>query len=299
MGLSTSPSFTDLSFAESGSSDSDPPDVEPFHRWLSDDGSEWLLFHKYANGDYLLRFPGFADFRVNRSGTKACAKAMEHVHRDLIEHLYLNQVRPLMLAHQGNLVLHGSAVVQHGRAMAFVGASGDGKSTLATYLALQGSPLVSDDGLTVETNGDQAMVLPGHRSVRLWPDSLQEVLGNDGERILPVPYSSKARIANDQRIVHTSEPSPLQALMLLDGHEEDGPVALHLLSPTDALMSLLAHAFLLDHRQPAQIERQFEQMATLVKQVPVYRMYYPRRYDRLAQVRNALLELQTAKGVSA
>ena len=148
-------------------------------------------------------------------------------------------------------------------------------------------------------NGDQAMVLPGHRSVRLWPDSLQEVLGNDGERILPVPYSSKARIANDQRIVHTSEPSPLQALMLLDGHEEDGPVALHLLSPTDALMSLLAHAFLLDLRQPAQIERQFEQMATLVKQVPVYRMHYPRRYDRLAQVRDALLELQTPKGVSA
>jgi hypothetical protein len=49
----------------------------------------------------------------------------------------------------GGEVLHASAAVVDGRAVAFSGASGSGKSTLAIGLGLAGHPLISDDCLLI------------------------------------------------------------------------------------------------------------------------------------------------------
>lgn len=272
---------------------------QPFHRWLLPDGAEWLLFHQLPDESYLLRFPAMGDFIVSKAGDTIEAWPAVDISRDVIEHLFLNQVRPLVEAHRGKLVVHGSAVVLGHAAVAFVGASGDGKSTLASYLAIQGHPLVSDDGLTIDHLDQGMTVQAGHKSVRLWPDSLEVVLGNTGERVLPVHYSSKARIANDHRLTYTTGASRLQTLILLNGHEEDGPVKMERLSPTEALMSLLAHTFLLDHRLASQLTRQFEQLTVLIESCPVFRMHYPRRYECLPRVRETLLELHHRCGLSA
>jgi len=56
----------------------------------------------------------------------------------------------VVLALGGHLVLHASAVDIGGVALAFVGQSGMGKSTLATIMCVAGARLITDDVLRVE-----------------------------------------------------------------------------------------------------------------------------------------------------
>jgi len=65
-------------------------------------------------------------------------------------------------------VLHASAVQLDGHAVAIVGASGMGKSTLAAALCRNGCGLVADDVLRIDRNGTAGMqVHPGSIESRL------------------------------------------------------------------------------------------------------------------------------------
>ncbi len=79
---------------------------------------------------------------------------------------YLRQMAPVFSAVAGRLVLHASAVHIGGVVVAFVGASGAGKSTTARFFAESGNGFVSDD------------LLP----IRFRPDSVVPV----GDRLLPL-----------------------------------------------------------------------------------------------------------------
>ena len=77
----------------------------------------------------------------------------------------------VILAQRGRFVLHASAVSMNGRAVAFTGPSGRGKSTLVAALARAGYPLVADDLTVIDFNGQTPLVKPGFPRVKLWPDS--------------------------------------------------------------------------------------------------------------------------------
>src|SRR5574340_1151913 len=88
-----------------------------------------------------------------------------------VEHLYLNQVLPLALSMQGKLVFHASAVEIGEVAVAFMGESGKGKSTLAASFATHGYRFLTDDGLVIEAEDEGHRIVPSHPSLRLWQDS--------------------------------------------------------------------------------------------------------------------------------
>ena len=66
------------------------------------------------------------------------------------ERLVLAQVLPLAAALRGMEILHASAVEMAGRAVAFLGSSGVGKTTLAARIVVRGARLVTDDVLAVD-----------------------------------------------------------------------------------------------------------------------------------------------------
>ncbi|MEZ5503158.1 MAG: hypothetical protein R3E50_11120 [Halioglobus sp.] len=64
----------------------------------------------------------------------------------VVRQLPQGQVIPRYLAHTGELLLHASAVIlPNGRTVAFLGESGQGKSTLAYYCYRNGAHIIDDD----------------------------------------------------------------------------------------------------------------------------------------------------------
>lgn len=78
----------------------------------------------------------------------------------------------LALHQRQYLVLHGSAVLVNGRAVAFLGSKGAGKSTMAAGLSALGCPLLTDDIVACHMDlGPQVFVAPGPPTLRLADDS--------------------------------------------------------------------------------------------------------------------------------
>ena len=169
-----------------------PTGKEPFHVWSFPDGTVWTYF--YRNGsDYLLRFPDLADFEVSADGHSVRCWPVPGISEYTVDHLYLNQVLPLVLSRQGKFVFHASAIEAGSGALVFMGESGRGKSTLAASFATHGFRFLTDDGLLVEEANGGYRVLPSHPSIRLWEDSEDALVAEEVPIAPPVQYTSKAR----------------------------------------------------------------------------------------------------------
>jgi len=91
-----------------------------------------------------------------------------------------------MICHQRGLIgLHASAVAINGRAVAFTGQPGAGKSTLAAHCLAAGAQLVADDLLVLSFDEQEGVLAhPGMPNVKLWRDALG-VLGRDATELRP------------------------------------------------------------------------------------------------------------------
>jgi hypothetical protein len=72
----------------------------------------------------------------------------------------LRQAAPIVTAAFGKLTLHASAVNHNGTVVAFIGATGVGKTTLAWELSKAGMPAVADDLLPIRFSEDPYVPLP-------------------------------------------------------------------------------------------------------------------------------------------
>lgn len=83
---------------------------------------------------------------------------------------YLRAISPRLIALRGGSVLHGSAVLlPAGTVLAFLGASGAGKTTTAQTFAARGFPLVCEDKLVLRPERDQIFaVLGAEPKIRGW-----------------------------------------------------------------------------------------------------------------------------------
>lgn len=271
----------------------------PFHAWTFPDGTLWAEFHR-AEGGYLLRFPELADFRiaVDARAATCCVTCFPApaVPAGTTQHLYLNQVLPLVLSKLGKLVFHASAVEIDGGAVAFVGESGRGKSTLAASFAVSGCRFLTDDGLVVEPRGQGFQALPSHPSIRLWEDSEAALIPPAARRAPPVHYTAKARFLADDALAFCALPRPLRRVYFLGdglgeglGEGDTEQIKLQRLSPAETVVEWVKHSFLLDIEEQPRLASHFDQVATLAKQPIHYRLDYPRRFDQLAAVRRSIL----------
>jgi hypothetical protein len=265
-----------------------PTHVRPFHTWSSPDGTLWTEFYRVRSG-YRLRFPDLADFEVSADGRVVTCLPAPGISEATSQHLYLNQVLPLVLSKQGKLVFHASAVEVGDGAVAFVAESGRGKSTLAASFAVSGHRFLSDDGLVGESGVDGFEVLPSHPSIRLWEDSEAALIPPAAERAPPVSYTSKARFLAGDDLVFCDHPCVLRAVYFLGDGSAGGPT-IEPLSAAQALVEWVKHSFLLDIEEQPRLASHFDQVAALANRPIHYRLDYPRRFGDLPQVRQAIID---------
>lgn len=261
--------------------------LEPFHQWLMPGGAVWASFHR-LDASYLIRFPGLADFHVSADGREVEGIPVNGISDQTVQHLYLNQVLPLALSRQMQLVLHGSAVEVGEAAIAFLGRSGRGKSTLAASFATHGFRFITDDGLLLaETEAGDYQVQPSHPSIRLWDDSRQAVLPPSTAAAPAVDYTPKLRMLAGQDVPFCPQARTLKKIYVLDGSEST-QIAISPIGGRDAVIETVRNCFLLDVDEQAALKQHYKQLLALASSVPFFRLEYPRRFDRLAEVRSAI-----------
>jgi len=263
-------------------------DEQPFHEWVLPDGRLWTAFYRIGTG-YLLRFPDLADFTLSPSGNDITAHPAPGVSEQTVEHLYLNQVLPLALSRQGRLVFHASAVEIEDAAVAFMGESGKGKSTLAASFATCGFRFLTDDGLLVESGDGGHQVMPSHPSIRLWLDSKAALIAPDTPTAPALEFTSKSRFLANDRIAFCDQARPLRRVYFL-GDGSAATCVFERLAPTEAMLELVKHSFLLDIEEQDMLAAHFDELSALASRPIFYRLDYPRRYEDLAAVREAIVQ---------
>ena len=260
----------------------------PYKRILNNDGSVWSEFRSQEN-IYHIRFPKFADFIFDTVTSSVRCHAPTGTTSDEIEHLYLNHVLPLIKNAQGSLVLHSSGVKIGDEAVLFVGTSGSGKSTIATYFATKGHALISDDNVELVEDGNSLTVQPGHPSLRLRADSLDAIVPSRGPDSGEVTFLNKSRVSNLPDIDFLAEPTKLAAVFHLDENKR-GSVIVEEMHGRDIFLASLQHMFVLDGRSTQAATKTFEHVAQLANAAVHMRLSYPRDYSMLPDVYNAVVE---------
>ena len=120
---------------------------------------------------------------------------------------FISVIPLAMLLHQrGLLILHASAIAVNGGVVAFLGKSGQGKSTTAGALHQLGYPIVTDDVLALDvSNPENITVLPSFPNLRLWPESVTS-LGHIPENLPQVYPNSQKRF---RRVTEGFQETPL------------------------------------------------------------------------------------------
>lgn len=120
-------------------------------RWVAEITVEGqVAFRIGRDGDtYVAEWLGLCELRSDRSGENVVFRAAPEADPNVIAKVRAGLADALVGHLRGETSLHASAVARDGRALAFLGRSGDGKSTLAAHLCQHGFDLVADDVLRI------------------------------------------------------------------------------------------------------------------------------------------------------
>jgi hypothetical protein len=179
----------------------------------------------------------------------------------------VGRILPWAAVLRGREVLHASAVGHGGRAAAFVGETGAGKTSLAVQLVLRGMEFVTDDVLALEL-ADPPLAHPGAAIVSVRPAERETIpaatwsalgteLGHSGKSYVSLPRVERAL--------------PLGALYFLTLGEGPAVEPIAKLDPR----ALLASTFVAGVQTPARLLNQLEVCAAVARGVPLFHLRRP------------------------
>jgi hypothetical protein len=175
----------------------------------------------------------------------------------------VGRILPWAAVLRGYEAFHASAVAIRGRAVAFVGESGAGKTSLALRLVAGGAEFMTDDVLAVEANGNGvrghagagiASVRPAEREVipaATW-EGLGTVLGHSGKTYVALPVAEGPRPLAAVYFLRTGDGARIEALPKLDPRR------------------LLASTFVLGIQTPERLRNQLDVCAAIAGGVPAF-----------------------------
>ncbi|NNK33918.1 MAG: hypothetical protein HKP02_12380 [Xanthomonadales bacterium] len=260
---------------------------EWFHAWKAESGR--VVMSVARRGEtYLLDCLGQARFFMDFSAGDISALPLGDCPDHSLAHLLLDQALPRAVSHAGKAVVHASAVVlEDGRAVAFAGPTGRGKSTLAMAFHQQGHTLITDDCLLLQEREGVLSAVSAYPSLRLWADSADYLGAHDGRLVDMAHYSSKKQwLAAESAKSNANEAFELAGLFLLEepAEEESGAVRIEPARGKAALLALIEDSFALDVVDHHSIRRTFAIAGRVARAASIFRLSYPRDYRKLSQV---------------
>lgn len=239
--------------------------------------AEGHCFRAFADETYLF-WKEVGTFLV-RDGREIVVDPAPGVEEQVLRLFILGPALAVLLHQRGLLILHASAIAVDGGAVAFLGGSGWGKSTMAAALYARGHGLVADDVTVVDLDGNDPKVFPGFPQLKLWPDTAVS-LGRKPET-LPRLHSQIEKRAC--RVMNSGPPvsMPLRRIYVLD---EGTDHAIEPIGGQDALVELVRHSYAARLIQQVNASLHFLQCANLANKVPVRRLKRLRSLSALPEL---------------
>jgi hypothetical protein len=237
-----------------------------------DERFPYYTFCRVADG-VIARFYGIAEFWISPALDRVVCRRSPDVDPEYQAALMAGSLAAFLHAARGRTVLHASAVAVDGSALAFVGPSNQGKSTLAALLCSEGASLIADDVLVIDLG------TAGVTRARRFGTELR--VRSDARSIVDrFPAATPRRSTVDQRIALQPTPSPedgrpLSALVLPRPLPGAPDVQTRRLGAGEAALMLGASQRIEGWRQPATLRRQFEDISEIVDRTPVIELTLP------------------------
>lgn len=188
------------------------------------------------------------------------------------ERFLVARVLPLAALLTGHELLHASGVVVDRSAIAFLGRSGVGKSSIAMRLALRGLPILTDDLLAISRSEGTVVAHPGtmqvgirHAEYELLSDEEREGLGR------PIDRGDKFYGLVDP----PTGPAPLRLLYLLQ-RRSDATDERFVAQETPDPRALLGSTFFGQlELNESRFHRQLDLLSSLARQAAIFRVVTP------------------------
>lgn len=227
------------------------------------DPDRWYTVTRREEGTVLLRVHGVCDFVISADLSEVTLHLVHGTAPGMRAIMTTGTLLALQLYLRGHAVLHASAVERDGTAVAFLGHSGMGKSTLAALLCAQGARVVSDDVVPV-TTGEDPLVPLGATELRLRAGAEAVTAG--------LPDLRSRTSADDRTVVGLPSPGtdavPLGAVVIPRPNRE-GRLELVPLDAKSALFAIMSFPRLMGWVDPAVLAQVFTHASWLARSVPV------------------------------
>lgn len=222
---------------------------------------------------------GLGEFSVEE-GREIIFEPASGVDESLIRPLILGPIMSILLRQRGLLVLHASSFAANGQAVAFMGDSGWGKSTLVESFHSRGYSILTDDVMAIDTNSGSPMVIPGFPQVKLWPDSATAI-GHAPES-LPRLNPQTSKLAHRLTSGFLRQPLPLKRIYILAFG--DRPKILPL-QPQASFVELVRHSRAVKLlSNPKFVSSHFHQCQNLVSNISLCRLQRQRSLAALPEI---------------
>jgi hypothetical protein len=200
------------------------------------------------------------------------------------QRLLFAQVLPLATSLQGLGVFHASAVSVEGTALAFIAASGTGKTSVAVHLVDRGAELLTDDVLALEGKGRTVLAHHGAAFASVAQSELDAVsplarrqlgaVAGTTDKVLVTPRVSQASV-------------PLRAVYFLRRMPDRGEIVIERSDPPDPLLLLSAN-FISYVPDPSHLRSHLDLCAQIAETAGIHRVEIPAE-SSAATVADAIL----------
>lgn len=240
-------------------------------RIVHPDGEVGLQIDEHPSG-YRMEVGPFGRYFLGTSPLEAlCAPADVEPWRR--ERFLVARVLPVAALLSGYELLHASAAEVGGMAIAILGASGAGKSSLALRLGLAGLPILTDDLLCVAIAEGRVLAHPGTRLIGIREAEHRLLTAADRARLGdPVDRGDK----HYGQVEPAGAPVPLRVLYRLRRGAEADQVAFTRVGAPDPQLLLGSTFFAQLQLTEERLVRQLDVYRLLAKQAELFSVEIPR-----------------------
>jgi hypothetical protein len=248
---------------------------------------------RVADGAWI-QYEGYGTFQVSPALNEVQVFPDSGCDQDRLGLMLSGPISVAMLHLLGVPCLHASAVSTRRGAVAFVGANGSGKSSLAAYFLHRGASLLSDDVLPVRETEHGFSVGPGLPLMKLWPEAAKSALQVSGDLPNVATNQHKKFVSLEDRFAFAQTAVPLRAVYLIGRYQavasETPAIEIRSLAGGESLMSLCAHTSHKEFLMAAEQQRLLRFYARLGSAVAVRSIRYPSGFQHQARVHMQVLQ---------